>query len=279
MLLRRLARSPLLHFFALGGLIFAAYAVLDDDPAPPPADAIVLTVDEAARLAERFTATWQRPPSEEELAGLLRAWALEEVYVREALALGLDRGDGVIRQRLATKMGFIAESGAAVLEPDDATLRGWLDANADRFRRPMRLAFDQVLLGPGTTTEDVAQIRESLAGGADPAEAGQASLLPPALPLTPSPVIDRSFGSGFSDRLADFPRGTWSGPVESAYGPHLVRVTAVEPASMPPLDEIRAQVEGEWRAEQARQMRESFGEALLERYTLHLPEPAEVLGR
>lgn len=279
MTFRSILSSPLLHFALLGAAIFGVYAAMNDTPAAPPADAIVLTPDEAAQIADRFTATWQRPPTDAELQGLVRSWALEEALVREALELGLDRGDGVIRQRLALKMGFIAESGAAALQPDDAELRGWLQANADRFRRPPQFAFDQLLLEPEATEADVAALAAELSAGADPATLGRASLLPPGLPLTPGPAIDRTFGGGFHERLADLPDGAWSGPVDSAFGRHLVRVTERLPGGMPALDEIRDAVETEWRAERAAEMRAAFNAALLERYTLDLPDPADVPGR
>ncbi len=116
MTLRKIVLSPLLHFFALGALIFAGYWALNDQPTAPRPGEITLSPAEASRLMQQFTATWNRPPTERELEGLMRTWALEEANVREALTLGLDRGDSVIRQRLNLKMQFLAESGAAALD-------------------------------------------------------------------------------------------------------------------------------------------------------------------
>jgi hypothetical protein len=127
----RIVRSPLVHFFLIGAAIFAVFELVSDRPEDQSADVITLTPEAAGRLAERFTATWFRPPTPKEMEGLMRSWSLEEVYVKEALALGLDRGDEVVRQRLNLKMQFLAESGAALLEPDDATLQAYLDNNPD----------------------------------------------------------------------------------------------------------------------------------------------------
>lgn len=280
MTLRKILLSPFVHFFVLGALIFAAYALVDDDTAAPePApDAITLTPQKAARLADQFIATWNRPPTTEELEGLMRAWALEEAHVREALSLGLDRGDAVIRQRLNLKMQFLAESGAAALEPDEATLQAYLDDNPEAFQQPARVAFEQVLLPPGQA-EEVRAIRTALESDAAPSSLGAASLLPSALPMTAAPAVDRVFGTGFHAALGDAPPGRWHGPIESAYGQHLVRVTGRDEAVLPPLADIRARVEAEWRAAQTREMRESFGQALLERYAVTLPDVAEVLDQ
>ncbi|WP_346907993.1 peptidylprolyl isomerase [uncultured Roseibium sp.] len=278
MSIRTILKSPLLHFFALAGLIFALYAVLDDTvPAPPP-DAITLNPEEAGRLITRFTKTWSRPPSKEEVNGLIRSWALEEAYVRDALALGLDRDDPVIRQRLMLKMQFLAESGAAGEQPGDATLQAYLDENPEPFRQPARLAFSQVLLPPDRA-EETTEIRAQLENGADPATLGKASLLPVAVPMMPVPAIDRTFGAGFGESLAELPEGQWGGPVKSSYGLHLVQVSGRTEASLPPLSEIRDRVEAEWRSGRARDMRAAFEDALLARYTVTLPTAEEVLAQ
>lgn len=278
MILRKILLSPLLHFFVLGASIFAAFAILDDTPDVPPPDAITLSVPEATRLARQFEATWNRPPTPDELRGMMRSWALEEANVREALMLGLDRGDAVIRQRLNLKMQFLAESGAAAEAPVDATLQSYLDGNPERFIRPAEIAFDQVILTPDEAG-DADRVRAALDAGTDPSTLGAASLLPARFPLTPAPIVDRTFGTGFHAALADLPPGSWEGPVTSGYGRHLVRVTDRADAVLAPLSEIRDQVEVEWRAARTRALREEFNRALLERHTVTLPDAEEVLGR
>jgi hypothetical protein len=278
MYLRTFLKSPLIHFFVLGALIFVAFAVLDDTAPAPPADAITLSPEEAGRLITRFTKTWSRPPSPEEVDGLIRSWALEEAYVREALALDLDRDDPVIRQRLMLKMQFLAESGAAAEQPDDAALQAFLDENPERFRQPARLAFSQVLLPPDRA-EQTPEIWAALENGADPATLGKANLLPATVPMAPLPAINRTFGTGFGESLTALPEGRWEGPVKSSYGLHLVRVNRRTDASLPPLSQIRDRVEAEWRAARARDMRATFEDALLARYTITLPTAEEVLAQ
>jgi hypothetical protein len=274
----RIVKSPLVHFFLIGAAIFAVFEAVSDRPEDQAADVITLTPDAAGRLAERFTATWFRPPTPKEMDGLMRSWALEEVYVREALALGLDRGDQVVRQRLNLKMQFLAESGAAVLEPDDAALQAYLDNNPDGFLPPASIAFDQLLL-PNEQPEVSEEIRNRLEDGADHATLGSPSLLPGTLDMTPAPVVERTFGTGFYEALAILPVGVWEGPVKSGYGWHLVRITAKSEPPVPPLSEIRDRVEAEWRASKSKELQASFGEALLGRYSINMPRADEVLGQ
>ena len=274
----RIIKSPLVHFFLIGAAIFAVFEAVSDRPEYQAADVITLTPEAAGRLAERFTATWFRPPTPREMDGLMRSWALEEVYVREALALGLDRGDQVVRQRLNLKMQFLAESGAAVLEPDDATLQVYLDNNPDVFLPTAFIAFDQLLL-PNEQPDAIQEIRNRLENGADPATLGSPSLLPTTLDMTPAPVVERTFGTGFYEALAILPVGVWEGPVKSGYGWHLVRITAKSEPPVPPLSEIRDRVEAEWRTAKSKELQASFGEALLGRYSINMPPADEVLGQ
>ena len=274
--MRRLLHSRLVHFFALGALIFIAYASINETPDAPSADTIELTEAGADSLIENFSAIWNRQPTAKELENLMQAWVLEEAYVREALALGLDRGDAVIRQRLNQKMRFLAESGAATLEPNDTMLQSYLEAHPNRFTQPARMAFEQIFLPSGRDTSEVLAL---LNAGADPSTLAPASLLPPSFPMSPAPVIDRTFGSGFHQELAEMPAGEWGGPVTSAFGEHLVRVTSIAASVLPPLSEIRDRVEAEWRASEMTRIGESFAEALLKRYTVRLPDVEEVLRR
>jgi hypothetical protein len=273
----RLLRDPLVHFFLIAGAIFGLYAIIDDSPPPVAANALVITEDDARQLVAEFEATWRRPPSVEELDYMIGQRVREEVYVREALALGLDGGDAVIRRRLQTKMEFLTESGAEALRPDDATLEAHRAANPDRFAQPALIGFEQILLAEGIGVEEAAALAGRMNLGGDPGEAARRTLLPPGFPLNPVQVIDGSFGTGFFDELGTLPLGVWAGPVETPLGDHLVRVTERRKARVPPLSEIRERVEQDWRASLTERLREERYEALLSRYEVVRPDPAQML--
>lgn len=275
----RLLRDPLLHFFLIAAGIFGLYSLLDDSPPVAPANQLVITGDDARRLVSSFEATWRRQPTVEELDYMIAQQVREEVYVREALALGLDGDDTVIRQRLQMKMEFLTESGAEALAPDDATLQAHLDAFPDRFTEPALVAFEQILLAEGIGGEEVGFLEARLNMGGDPGDAARATLLPPGFRLSPMQVVDGTFGAGFFDELAQLPIGTWTGPVKTSLGTHLVRVTERREAQLPPLSEIRDRVERDWRAAVTERLREERFDALLSRYEVVRPDPAQVLER
>ncbi|MGI1660902.1 peptidyl-prolyl cis-trans isomerase [Palleronia sp. KMU-117] len=273
----RLLRDPLVHFFLVAAAIFGLYAVVNDSPPPVSANQLVISEDDARQLVAEFESTWRRAPTVEELDYMIAQRVREEVYVREALALGLDGGDAVIRRRLQTKMEFLTESGAEALQPDDATLQAHLDAHPDRFAEPALIAFEQILLAEGIGADEAEALAARLNIGGDPGEAARPTLLPPGFPPSPARVIDGSFGAGFFEALGAVPVGVWAGPVATTLGTHLVRVTERSEARVPPLSDIRAQVERDWRASLSERLREERYEALLSRYEVVRPDPSQVL--
>ncbi|MFO7900077.1 MAG: peptidylprolyl isomerase, partial [Planctomycetota bacterium] len=272
--MRTVIREPLVHFFLIGAALFALFAVLDDSPPPAAENMLVVSEDDARRLAAEFGATWHRLPTVEELDHMIGERVREEVYVREALVLGLDRDDAVVRRRLQTQMEFLTESGAKAVHPDQATLQAHLEAHSGRFAEPPLVAFEQILLDERIGGEEVALVAARLNRGIDPGTAARPTLLPPMFRPSPVQAVDGNFGSGFFDALGALPVGLWAGPVETSLGRHLVRVTERRAARLPPLAEIRARVEQDWRAEFTARLREERYEALLSRYEVVPPGPA-----
>jgi hypothetical protein len=255
--LRGLWREPFLHFILIGLAVFALFALLDD-PAPEEApQQIVITPERVQQLAQGFEAVWRRPPSAAELEGLVEDHIREEIYVREALALGLDRDDTVIRRRLRQKMEFLTTSGAEALTPSEEVLRAYYEENLERFLPAPKVSFRQIFLGETASTEVVTAARDLLDQGADPASLGQRTLLPFEVPPSPPPAVDGAFGAGFFDRVAALKPGTWSGPLVSGFGYHLVKLREAETARPPPFEAVRERVLRDWRSEQEEALAEA----------------------
>jgi hypothetical protein len=265
-------RQPLLHFVLIGAAVFAVFAWLDDTPPATRDDRIVVSEARVAQLAEGFEAVWRRPPTEAELAGLIDDFVREEVYVREALALGLDRDDAVIRRRLRQKMEFLTASAADALVPSEADLRAFYAEQEARFTTAPSVALDQVFLGDAPSQSAVADVLAALDRGVPHETLGARTLLPPSLPPSPANVVDGTFGRGVFETVFELEAGTWSGPVRSAYGSHLVRVTERTAATPVPFDAVRAEVEAEWRRARAEALAEEHYQTLRARYEIVRPE-------
>jgi hypothetical protein len=251
----RFVREPLIQFFVIGAVVFGLYA-LTGNRQEEKRDRIVVTEGRVQQLAQVFTKTWQRPPTPQELRGLIDAHVKEEVYYREAVKLGLDRDDTLIRRRMQQKMEFLTEPGEDLLKADDGQLQAFLEANKAEFRVEPRIAFQQVFINPEAEDEPAAvRARKALEAlrtsglGDAPSGLGDPTLLPATIPLSSLSSIGRDFDDAFAQRVADLPKNEWEGPVESPFGLHLVCVTERVEGYDPPLEEVRAAVEQEWRTQ------------------------------
>lgn len=275
-----LLREPLLHFLAIGGLIFLLFAAVTDQSPEPDKDTIVVGPEHLKQLARGFEATWRRQPTDDELLAMIDGFVREEIYYREGLALGLDRNDAVVRRRIRQKVEFLTDTAADLLEPAASELEAYLAANEQNYRRGPRLAFEQIFLGEAPDGERITRALSTLQSGstADPFALGNPTLLPPRLGLSPPVAIDGVFGQGFFKRLADFTPGSWSGPVVSGYGVHLVRILDSHPARTLQLEEVREEVLRDWKAAKGLEIRELHYARLRERYVVEVraaDEPTE----
>lgn len=265
-LTRRILREPALHFVALGLGLFALHAAV----AGPPEEPLAVAASRVEAAREGLRARLGREPGTDELAAALREALDEDRLYHEALRLGLDRDDPIVRRRLVQKLRLIYEAGADEAEADDAALIGLRDADPGRYATPARVALTQVPVARDRHADPVAAAREivgRIEAGADPAGLGDPG--PHARQLGLRPLVDygRLFGAEFVAGLQDMPEGTWS-VVPSPFGAHAVRIEARVAAGEASLAALR----GRLRSDLAEQRRAEALEAALE--SLRRREPA-----
>jgi PPIC-type PPIASE domain len=272
-LVRRWAHEPLLHFLLIGGLLFAVFG--GRGGAGPSSNRIVITSGQIDSLAKGFAGVWLRQPREQELKALIDDFIREEIASREALAMGLDRDDTIIRRRLRQKVEFLTEDSSSASPPTDAELQRWLDHHPDHFRAEPRVSLRQVFLNPARGQEavrrDVKRLlsRLSTAGaGANIEGLGDRLMLPGEMPLSARGEVARVFGAGFADEVLKLEPGRWVGPIESGYGLHLVLVGARVEGRLPSLEEVRPIVQREVLAERRTAELKAMYDRLLERYRI-----------
>jgi hypothetical protein len=275
----RFVKEPLVHFVLLGAMLFGLFNVIGKKDVQQPAT-IVVSAAQIQNLAEGFARTWQRPPSADELRGLIDDYVRDEVFYREGKLLGLDRDDLVIRKRLRQKMEFAAED-MGVAEPSEEQLAAYLAANADRFKTEDHLTFRHVYLGAmrGDTLErDAEIIAEKLAGAkeeSDAAALGDDFLLGEEFRAMPLSDVARTFGGRFAERISTLKPGRWQGPIASSYGLHFVMIDERTQASVPPLAEVREAVRREWMNARRLEAESALYRTLRERYQVVVEPPVE----
>ena len=231
-------REPLVHFLAAGAAIFLLLAWRGEE-VDPASRTIAVTQEDRAQLALQWERTMSRPPTDAELDALTERFVREEVLYREALRLGLDRDDAVLRKRLANKMDYLAGSMAETAAVSDATLQQWLVDHPERFAADTRYTFEQLYFAEKSAAEQ-ALVRE-------PGE-GQSISLPRKIAGERRAQVEDRFGAVFTEALDRLgPGERWQGPIASGFGWHLVRLEARKAGMVPPLAEIRDRVETDWR--------------------------------
>ncbi len=276
----RWLREPLVEFLLVGLLIFAGYQWLDQKTGrSDPQERIEFTPDDISQIRLAWLAQGREDPSPEELQHLVDARVREEILYREALALGLDQDDTIVRRRMAQKMEFLFEDVAALRDPTTEELEAWFDAHAGDFTLPARATFRHLYFSPDLrgvrAREDAVGVLAKLAGqpvdAAESATLGDPFMFQAYYADRSFDEIARNFGPGFAAALFEIAPGAWSGPIESGYGSHVVWVDDVTPARVPALASIEADVRRGWIEEQRTGIRQRAFEAMRARYEVVLP--------
>jgi hypothetical protein len=284
--MKRLLREPLFQFLIMGAALVAASSFVPGRDIPRD-DQIVINAGQIEHLAARYARTWQRPPTLEELEGLIDEHVREEVAYREGMAMGLDRDDTIIRRRIRQKLDFIAVDISSLVEPTDEELAAYLADHPDDFRVEPRFTFVQVFLDPdkhGDELEtDARKLLEVLSHKPtlEYSGLGDRILITPVQEDISLQGIASIFGRGFADSLVTLHgeegQGQWFGPIPSGYGLHLVRVDGTSGGNLPELGEIHGIVRREWENSRRIEAKDQFYTQLVDRYeiTVEWPEPAE----
>lgn len=278
-----LIKEPLFHFMLIGAALFLLFgwkgkpAYLPAGQPGVPEAKIAISRDAINQVTDQFRKTWQRPPTPDEVNGLVEDLIRNEVYYREAVAIGLDRDDDVLKRRLRQKMEFILEDISSKTEPSDADLAAFMKKHPDKYLVDPQVSFRQVYVNAdkrGKNAEsDARQILAQLAAGTDPDTMGDMFLLEPAAGLSPLWDISRQYGEQFGKSLLTVKPGKWEGPLRSGFGLHLVFVDKRVGGRLPELKEAREAVKRDWAFERQKELKDAAYAKIRERYAVIIEGP------
>ena len=284
-LLIRWLREPLAQFLIIGLVLFFANRAFNPGSGQTQSHQIALTMDDLRQLQTTFTAQWQRAPSSEEMRGLIEQKIRDEILYRQALQLGLDRDDIIIKRRLAQKMQFLAEDVAATHQPTPDELKVWYAKNSGQFALPSRFSFRHLYFSPDRrgqqVHDDAAKALAKIIGEGENSK--EATALTDRFMFqdyyadrTPE-ELEKDFGSKFAVSIQKLKPGSWQGPVESGYGWHLVFIDSVIPGRVPVFEEVESDVKIAWLADQKQQAwQKAYGD-MRAKYSIVLPSAVEQL--
>jgi hypothetical protein len=276
--LSALLREPLVRFFLIGGAIYVLYGLIGNSD-EAVTDEIFVSAAQIQRMLQTWQKTRMRPPTEGELRALIDDYVQEEVYYREAVALGFDRDNPIVRRVLRQKMEFLADAYNADQVPTDEALQAYLSANEALFRSDLDVSFTHIFFSDDRGSDGALKAAEQALAILGENDSGDLAVAQAKASgdLFPLESADRSFsrrdlvrlfGSRFADQLEIIETGSWQGPVTSGYGEHLVNVSARTLPETLALAETRDDVTRAWREEQRKINSAEFYQRLRDGYTL-----------
>ncbi len=279
--LTRLAKEPLIQFLLIGAFIYglsALYGTREDTLADRT---IIVDETRIAGFINQWEARWNRPPTRQELDGVISAFVRENVLSRQALAMGLGEDDPITRRRLAQKLEFLTNDIALLKEPAEGELERYFQDHQNSYRDPDLVTFSHVFINPDlrgeSTLDDAGELLAALqaAGIPDAAtlDVGDRFMLPSYYREASELDIRRQLGSGFSAAVMQLVPGQWHGPVLSGYGTHLVYVYSIQETPLPQFADVQQAVLENWQTEQQETFNEEFFESLKSRYNIVIAEP------
>ncbi len=278
----QLVKEPLLQFLIIGACIYGAYGLFGAPQRDDLADNSIV-VDQALlqRFSSQWRARWNRPPTREELDGVINAYVRESILYRQALAMGLDEDDPVTRRRMAQKLEFLTRDIALLKEPAAGELEQFFKDRQEQYREADRITFSVVFFDPdqrgNSTLADAAALLEKLqaAGVPDAAtlDAGDRLMVVNHYREASQMDVQRQLGSGFAQSVMQLEPGRWQGPVLSGYGVHLVYVYDFRRAPPAVFEDVREAALETWQSEQQEKFNADFYANLKARYDVVIEEP------
>ncbi len=268
-------KEPLIHFLLIGAFLFGLYSVLNPEEVSVADNKIIVSAGDIERMSANWAKQWNRPPTETELQGMVDSYIREEVYYREALALGLDRNDTILRRRMMQKMEFLSNDLADMVSPDEAALNQYFLANQNKYELPARISFAHIYFSLDKhghqIVEDAEKVLTAVQASASvirASEQGDPFMYQYDFTLQTPAQIARIFGQEFAEQIFQLKTDNWQGPVKSGYGLHLVRVDEKVAARMPELATVIEKVSADWMFEQRQKINKEIYERFRDRYEI-----------
>jgi len=266
----KLLKEPLVYFLLAGGLIFLldAGGFSDDET-----KLIDVSDAQIRRISDQWQGQMGRPPTAEELDGLLEQWLREEIYYREARAMGLEANDTIIRRRLAQKLTFLSEDLADADDATDAELLAFYDQAPESYTQPEQFTFEHRYFSSDRRVDartDAVNARNSNESKGDP------FMLQLSYAGRTQREIGDLFGREFAEELSALAvADSWQGPLRSAYGWHLVRLSHRQPERLLPFTEVADRVGQDFKLARRQSANEELYQTLRAGYEIRYPAAAQ----
>ena len=272
---KRILQEPLLHFFVVGSILFFYLSATDTESEPKTE--IVISQGKINQLTAQFTKTRNRPPSDDELEGLIKIQIREDLAFKHGVELGLVDDDTIIKRRVQQKIEFMLDSTISDLKPTQEELQNYLDSHKDKFMIEPVYSFKHIYINPEKHEDTDGYIKELSSKNLDETfqESGDRMMLESSFENISTAQIARLFGQKFSKTLDDLELNAWEGPVKSGYGIHLVFIDKKTPRHLASLDRVKDNVALEHRIEAQKKAKDAFYDELQKQYEVKVEKASK----
>lgn len=277
-------REPFLHFLLLSLGIFLFYGWVQGDATND--QEIVLDNSDLKQMISKWKLQWKRLPSEEELTGVVEHYLRQEVLYKEALALNLDHNDEIIKRRLSQKMDFLSGDLAQIARPTEAELAAYFEKHAERYRLPFSYTFEQIAFTRDKSgshlsknaSETLARLQSKPSSA--PAVTGDPLSVPRKFNAIDGSRLASQMGDAFEKAMQTTPIDSWTGPIASGFGVHLVKISQRTNPQMPSLDQVRPEVVRDYQYDKEKEIGTQLYHEIRKKYPIQIElEPFDAINQ
>lgn len=268
--LKWLVSEPLLHFVLIGAALFYIGGERASEGGREHSE-IVITKSDIEQLLVAWQVQGLPPPSAAAIRGMVEGKVREEVLYREAIAMGLDQDDIIVKRRLAQKMDFLAEDLSALQEPTVDELRTWFEASRDQFTQPPRVSFRHVYYSSDTHGANAREVAAQQVSAAAEPDNGDRFMFQNSYAERTETELYSIFGPDFASEIFTLAPGRWVGPVQSGYGWHAVFVERKSPPIVPAFEEVEEEVKAAYLNARRAEFRQEAYRGMRAKYKVVLP--------
>lgn len=269
--MKKWIKEPLVHFALLGVLIFGLFSLVGEQDSE---NEILIDDSDIDHLVELWQLQWQRPPTEEELQGLITKYVDQEILYREALKMNLDHNDEIVKRRLAQKMEFLGNDLSSLVNPPtDENLKTYFDEHQEEYKTDYQYTLYQVVFTTDKHQDPIAKANQVLEESATTdissiKSKGDSFALNFSYSNASATSLKRSFGDAFVDQLPELTTGQWTGPIRSGFGAHLVYLKEKTEPQIPEFTKVRNEVLRDFEYAMEQQSKDAIKNELKKSYTI-----------
>ena len=278
--------QPVVQFMLIGLVMFLVntYILQTDSSKEESEYNIFLTAGEVKSMEEIWLSKWQRPPTELELQGMINQRVEEAILFKEAVKIGLNKNDDIIRQRMSQKLEFLSND---LVKPDSATaeeVKLYFDENIENYTTPANITIIQLFVNPkihGDQLEKEVKTRLAILKGMDVSSPeiskyGDQFSLQTYSPDKPQQELAKLYGSEFASKVFELETDKWVGTVNSQYGVHMVYVMHKNPAVIPEFETVKELVTEDLQRKKQEKLNNLYIDGILSRYKVIIEDKDEV---